>query len=662
MVRRSGLCLSVSLLLCAPLLAADFKSLRKQYEDAKAKIGGLPQSRREKVEKSIVPILHQIGEVDTKESLAFLLGELKTAIPEIGAACADPILASKSDDAPRQLLAAFTEKNRPVAVGILEAFGRAKRDLKVVETELVRSVQGVTELEVKKAVPPAAGRIDSVASARAIFGLVQTPKGSKGEDLQAVCNTRAILALRNMKSAEVKEWLAKDAFHAAGGDAGKLQVAASLAGELSIAEARPELEKLLGNSNSDVSGAAIGSLIKLGIGDDIDGIAKALEKHKGKGDASFRILTLDALGRSGTDAAINLLVKSAESSDAEMRAIAMGSLALAKGSPRAHKALGAGLVDEDPSVRAAALRAVSGLKEKSLIGPLIAVLEKEKEERLKIAAGELLARLTGQGQIGLVHEDWRKWWDGAEARFEFPKDEAGSVTSVKAKRSLDLTYFGMEVSSKRVAFLVDVSGSMLEEVPVRLRPPQPAGGAKEGQSPESGKTSVGGGGGSGGGGSGAGADGGVTVKNGKAKKIDILKSELARLLKKLPPDMHINIVTFDGNFHTWQPQLQPMAGPGKQKAVAFVQGLKTGHGTNVFDSVEAALKDRRVDTIYLLTDGLPTAGRLLDPPAILKEIQSQNRVRNATINCIAFGEESPLLKDIAAQNGGEYRFVNSYDS
>jgi len=37
-------------------------------------------------------------------------------------------------------------------------------------------------------------------------------------------------------------------------------------------------------------------------------------------------------------------------------------------------------------------------------------------------------------------------------------------------------------------------------------------------------------------------------------------------------------------------------------------------------------------------------------------------VRNATINCIAFGEESPLLKDIAAQNGGEYRFVNSYDS
>jgi hypothetical protein len=41
----------------------------------------------------------------------------------------------------------------------------------------------------------------------------------------------------------------------------------------------------------------------------------------------------------------------------------------------------------------------------------------------------------------------------------------------------------------------------------------------------------------------------------------------------------------------------------------------------------------------------------------LKGVQELNRVRGITIHCIAFGEESDLLKQLAAQNGGVYRFV-----
>ena len=106
--------------------------------------------------------------------------------------------------------------------------------------------------------------------------------------------------------------------------------------------------------------------------------------------------------------------------------------------------------------------------------------------------------------------------------------------------------------------------------------------------------------------------------------------------------------------------LQPLAGSGRARAVRFVEAITTGSGTNVFDSLEATLKDRRVDTIYLLTDGNPTRGRFTAPAAILKEIGALNRVRGATIHCIAFGAESKLLKDLAAQNGGKYRFVDSY--
>jgi hypothetical protein len=156
-------------------------------------------------------------------------------------------------------------------------------------------------------------------------------------------------------------------------------------------------------------------------------------------------------------------------------------------------------------------------------------------------------------------------------------------------------------------------------------------------------------------------EGGGGGKGGsKARKIDILKKELVRVLQKLPPDAQINIIKFHATFEPWQKQLQPLAGPGRAKAIQYVQNLQMGTGTNVFDTLESALKDRRVDTIYLLTDGLPTRGRLTEPGAIVEEIGTQNRVRGATIHCIAFGEESDLLKQIAEKNGGQYRFVDRY--
>src|SRR5690606_9155766 len=135
---------------------------------------------------------------------------------------------------------------------------------------------------------------------------------------------------------------------------------------------------------------------------------------------------------------------------------------------------------------------------------------------------------------------------------------------------------------------------------------------------------------------------------------------LARVIKKLPADTSINIILFDGQFRPWQKELQSLAGRGRDKALEFVRSISTGGGTNVFDSLEHALEDRRVDTIYLMTDGEPTRGRITDPDGIVTEIERLNRVRGVTIHCIAFGEESDLLKRLAAGNGGDYRFVDEY--
>ena len=52
-----------------------------------------------------------------------------------------------------------------------------------------------------------------------------------------------------------------------------------------------------------------------------------------------------------------------------------------------------------------------------------------------------------------------------------------------------------------------------------------------------------------------------------------------------------------------------------------------GFGTNIFDTLELALKDQRLDTIYLLSDGEPTTGRFRDTDGICRELKAMNRER-----------------------------------
>jgi len=128
----------------------------------------------------------------------------------------------------------------------------------------------------------------------------------------------------------------------------------------------------------------------------------------------------------------------------------MGSLALAARHPKALSTLMEGLKDDQETVRSVALRSLSRVREKAMIAPLIEALGSE-DYSFQVRVLKLLVRLTGQN-MGLEVTDWKKWWDIAEARFEFPKGDEKSFTSVQA---YDLDYFGIEVSSKRLGFVVE---------------------------------------------------------------------------------------------------------------------------------------------------------------------------------------------------------------
>ena len=101
-------------------------------------------------------------------------------------------------------------------------------------------------------------------------------------------------------------------------------------GEHGVSEARKELIDLMGHPSPEVAVAAVHALTRVGLGEDVAQLAASLDKRKGKADMAFRMQVLDALASTQNEKALEAILRFAGGSDAEMRAVAMGSLATAR--------------------------------------------------------------------------------------------------------------------------------------------------------------------------------------------------------------------------------------------------------------------------------------------------------------------------------------------
>jgi len=602
----------------------DLGGLVRQYNASLKKVTGPLNQRTGLVFTHVLPVLEKIGALSTSSSERWLSGELDNARTAIYTRETIPriLLAGATDNAVQVLLKGMARRPPAIQEASLRALVEAASSPGLIEAKLLLSQLGGKTL--KSAAAQSARRLKLAGD-----------------------------VLKNSTDPATRAWLAGDAYQSAGGKTDRLVVLMRLAKELKLEDARAELVKLLGHRSGELVSTAIEALAAIGPGDSIGKISAALDKPGA--DVRFRARALDALV--DTPGGVEFAVKAASAKDPVMRAVAMGSLALRASEPQAVKALLAGLDDADLSVRNVALRSLRQVRIKSMVGALIKVVDSHPDESFKVKALELLVNVSGQN-FGLAGVDWKKWWAQSEASFEFPKLEETGFTTVK-KRGLD--YFGIEVSSKRLGLIVDISSSMRQLVAVKAESLEEdedeeeveeaaEGGSRTRVAPVKKKKKK----------KKTNKEAGIVLKDGKARKIDILKKEMTRLLKKLPADTFLNMISFDATFRPWQKVLQPLRGKGRAKALAYVARITTGSGTNVFDTLEFALKDKRVDTIYLLTDGLPTRGRIKAPAAILKEIDILNRARGVTIHTIAFGAESDLLRQLADRNGGQYRFVDRY--
>ncbi|MEO0652452.1 MAG: VWA domain-containing protein, partial [Planctomycetota bacterium] len=238
----------------------------------------------------------------------------------------------------------------------------------------------------------------------------------------------------------------------------------------------------------------------------------------------------------------------------------------------------------------------------------------ELEGRDQRAVSDGLWRISGL-QLGLRAKSWQAWWDDVREGFEPLSPEETELLLEERRREAEeggtsASFFGVELESRRVCFIVDTSGSMDELT-------------------SWGRTDR--------------DDGGVA----RDTRLDVAKAELAAALDALPPGTLFNVVVFSNDADVWEGRLQPANPSTVRKAKAFVDRQKAKGGTNLYAALRVAFEDQGLDSLVLLSDGEPSMGKLRDPEAILGAIERWNGGRGVRIDCIAIGIQLEMLERLA---------------
>ena len=146
----------------------------------------------------------------------------------------------------------------------------------------------------------------------------------------------------------------------------------------------------------------------------------------------------------------------------------------------------------------------------------------------------------------------------------------------------------------------------------------------------------------------------------ETSKQQALLASLATVLDRLPAGSWFNVVPFGSEPRALKPALVPATHAAQQAALRFLEKAAPDGRTDIYDSIELALRDPEADTVVLVTDGATTEGRYRTRGAILDGIREINRYRLARIHTVEVGaaNTSPrwkgFLKEIADATGGTY--------
>lgn len=216
-------------------------------------------------------------------------------------------------------------------------------------------------------------------------------------------------------------------------------------------------------------------------------------------------------------------------------------------------------------------------------------------------------------------------------------------------------YYGISVKdTKKVVFLVDISGSMEGKAETDI-----AGNVISSATSAVGNKVA----------SAVGGIGGKIIRKQTSTQLTKLgkaKKELIPAIRGLSEDTYFTIIIFENDVKMWRKNLVQATSANKNLAVAYLDNLESGGGTNVYEALEKsfdlagdannASSVLGVETIFLLSDGSPTAGKVSSTSEILNEAKKWNSLQRVVINTIGLGEDQDkdFLNKLASQNKGVY--------
>jgi hypothetical protein len=320
------------------------------------------------------------------------------------------------------------------------------------------------------------------------------------------------------------------------------------------------------------------------------------------------------------------------------------------------------VADPEWQVQTAAIAAAAKLRPQEAVQALIDVMR--KTGRLRTECADALFQITGM-DFGVDPERWQQQWNTLMSipGWRIPTDEELAKKAANRKKYDELygkvdgagKFAGIPTTSTNVLFIIDVSGSMDDLVVEREK----------------------------------------FQGYGNFKKFTIVQTELINAIDSLSANTNFDICAFATDLHPWKKRLVPANIVTKEAAKAHVKGLKpiggsedqetamSGLGgaanleagkTNTLKAllyafgvdpdkpIKAAITgfDKNaikspLDTVYFLSDGRPSVGKLIETNEILKEVRKHNEIYRMVIHCIAIGDfTKEFLKQLAEENGGVF--------
>ncbi|MBL8753821.1 MAG: VWA domain-containing protein [Planctomycetes bacterium] len=254
---------------------------------------------------------------------------------------------------------------------------------------------------------------------------------------------------------------------------------------------------------------------------------------------------------------------------------------------------------------------------------LVTAINKRASPLLREKAASLLRAMTGAILLGDDPKEWRDFWATEHDKVVVPT----VLKRARAERT-QAQFFGVPVTGGSVAFLVDTSGSMKDA---------PAGAAVTG------------------------------VRASAAKsRLAAAKEQILVAASAMDPEAQFWLFTFADRGKAWTPTaLKP--GPQNLRALTELMGrLGAKGGTNLCDGLVQALQLEgvkyggtvapKIDELFVLSDGEPTAGPLRETADLLQLVREANKYAQVRIHCVftGTGGGADLMRQLAEQNGGVF--------